>query len=246
MHVPVVAATRLEGHVAEPCRLVEHGQIAVADEVLGKGSVRFTFGPDGAQSISFLAEPRAEFVHHLLAVAHVDGTTFVGGQLRSHLAETAQGGDGHNLAVGSSELVASEDVAEEVRLQVVVILRTEVVVELATRHLRLVLHAQLIGGLGIVPFLRARPGLALLPVLLLILQHLTQHTQRIQRAWESRVGIELRESLLQFVDGYSVVERRAHGRLQPLQITLCHQAGTCCQSFLTLCQRRCVYSSHRQ
>ena len=76
--------------------------------------------------------------------------------------------DGHDLAVGSRELIAGEDIAEEVRLQIVVILRAEVVVERAARHLRLILHAQFLGLAGVVPLLRARPGLALLPVRLLI------------------------------------------------------------------------------
>ena len=53
----------------------------------------------------------------------------VGCQLRRNAIESAQGGHGHDFAVGGSELVASEDVTKQVRLQVVVVLRAEVVVE---------------------------------------------------------------------------------------------------------------------
>lgn len=65
----------------------------------------------------------------MLRVAHVHGTLLVGGELWSNAFETAQGCYGNYLAVGSRELVASEDVTKEVRLQIVVILRTELIVE---------------------------------------------------------------------------------------------------------------------
>ena len=53
----------------------------------------------------------------------------MGSQLWSNTFETTQGSNGHYLAVGCRELVAGEDVTEEVGLQVVVILRAELVVE---------------------------------------------------------------------------------------------------------------------
>jgi hypothetical protein len=49
--------------------------------------------------------------------------------LRRHAFETAEGGDSYKFAVGGGELCAGEDVAEEVRLEVIVILRAECVVE---------------------------------------------------------------------------------------------------------------------
>jgi hypothetical protein len=53
----------------------------------------------------------------------------VGGELWGYTFETTQGSYGNYLTIGSRELVASEDVTKEVGLQVVVILRAELVVE---------------------------------------------------------------------------------------------------------------------
>ena len=217
--MPVVAAAGLEGDVHHTTANIS--QKTLTNEILAVG-IGLALGPFGEQGVALVAEPCAELIHELLTVAHVDGSLLVGGQLRGNTLESAQGCHGHYLAVGSRKLIAGEDVTKEVRLQVVIVLRTEIVVERSARKLRLVLCAQFVGFAGIVPFGRARPGLAFLPARAPLLappeggrtfQHLVQHAQRIQRARESRVGIELRESLLQFVDGHSVVECHPNGRL---------------------------------
>ena len=84
-----------------------------------------------------MVEPCAEFIDEFLRVAHIHGSTLVGSQLRVNAFEAAQCRYGHYLAVGRSQLVTSEDVAKEVNLQIVVILRTESVVECTPREFRL-------------------------------------------------------------------------------------------------------------
>ena len=98
--------------------------------------------------------------------AHLFGDTF----------ETTQCCYGHYLAVGSCKLVASEDIAKEMSLQIVVILRTEVIVERTTRELCLHLSALFQCLCCVIPNLWARPRLALLPLRLPVLQYLTQYT----------------------------------------------------------------------
>ena len=167
VNMPVVAATGFEGYIHHTATYIS--QIALTYEILAV-RVRLTLGPLGAQRVAIVAEPSAELVNQLLAVTHVHRTLLVGGKLRSHTIQTAQCRHGNYLTVGSSELVAGKDVAEEMRLQVVIILWTEVIVERTARELCLVLFAQFVSLLGVVPLSRALPWLALLPVWLLVLQ----------------------------------------------------------------------------
>ena len=154
VNVPIVAAARLEGDIHHTTADVS--QITLADEIL---SVRIlvALGPLGAQGITFVAEPSREFIHQLFRVAHIHGTLLVGGELWSNTFETAQGSYGDYFAVGSRELIASEDVTKEVGLQVIVVLWTEFIVERFSRELCLVLSAQFVGLLGIVPLSRTLP-----------------------------------------------------------------------------------------
>ena len=146
--VPVVATARLEGDVHHPTAHV--GQKALTGEILAEG-IRLTFRPPAVQHIALLTEPSTQRVDSLLRVAHVDGSLLVGCQLWGNTLETAQGGYGHYLAVGSRELVASEDVAEEVRLQVIVVLWTECVVERTAREFRLHLRTLFQCLCGVIP-----------------------------------------------------------------------------------------------
>ena len=126
VNMPVVAAAGLEVDVHHTSANV--GQVTLTNEILSVG-IGLALGPFGEQRVALVAEPSAELIHELLTVAHVDGTLLVGGQLRGNTFQAAQGSHGHYLAVGSRKLIASEDVTKEVRLQVVVVLRTEIVVE---------------------------------------------------------------------------------------------------------------------
>ena len=69
----------------------------------------------------------------------------MGLQLRHHAFQAAQRADGDQLAVGVGEQVAGEDVAEEMRLEVVVLGGAEVIVERLPAELRLHLGALLEG-----------------------------------------------------------------------------------------------------
>ena len=255
MDVPVVAAPRFEGYIRErKHRLLALGQvgrmdgsqITVGTEVLGIAGVRSPLREAAAQRVSLMVEPCGQFIDQRLRIAHVHRAPFVGRELRSHTVQTAQGSHRHYLAVGSRQLVARKDIAEQMRLQIIVILGTEGVVEGTARQPGLHLGA-LLQCLGcIVPHGGTLPRLAVLPAGLTVLKHLVQHTQRIERTRETRVGIELGKSLLQFIDGHAAVQRTAHCRLQAFQVALCHQTGTGCQSLLTLGQRLSIHIHHTQ
>ena len=124
--VPVITATRFERNIHDTAANV--CQIALTNEVL---TVRIWLAlrPLGAQGIALIAEPCAELIDQLLRVAHVHGTLLVSGELWSNAFEATQGCYGNYLTIGSSELVTSEDITKEVRLQVVVVLRAEGIVE---------------------------------------------------------------------------------------------------------------------
>ena len=104
----------------------------------------------------------------------------MGGQLGRHAFEGGEGSHGHNLAVGRGELVAGEDVAKEVRLQIVVVLRAEGIVEGAAGEEGLHLGAYFERTFCIVPHCGAGPGLALDPSVGTALYHLAQHTQSVE------------------------------------------------------------------
>ena len=104
-------------------------QVAVADEILRIARIGFALRPLTAQGIALAVKPRTEFVNEFLRVAHVYSPLLVGSQLRGYTFQSAKGCNGHYLAVGICELVASKDVAEKMRLQIVVILRTELIVK---------------------------------------------------------------------------------------------------------------------
>ena len=128
--VTVAALSGLEGVAPQ---LAAHKQGAVnmgnSQELVDELCAWLALGESAAQGVAFVVEPCTEFIDEFLRVAHVHGSTFVGGELRVNAFDTTQGCYGYYLAVGRSQLVASEDVAEEVSLQIVVILRTESVVE---------------------------------------------------------------------------------------------------------------------
>ena len=163
--VPVVAAAGLEGDVAEAADGVEHGEVALPDEVFGIGVVglaqRIGRGRhdlpltlDGGDSrlatLAFGGQVvKSQRMHDadqlFLGDAHVERTAHMGLQLRHHALKAAQRADGHQLAVGMGQHVAGEDVAEEVRLEVVVLGGAELVVERLSAELGLHLGALLQG-----------------------------------------------------------------------------------------------------
>lgn len=96
----------------------------------------------------------------LLGVTHVDGTFLMGSQLWGNALDGSQGSNGHNLTVACGELVAGKDVAEEVSLQIIIILWAEVVIERLAAQLGLGLSTFLESQLGIVPNLWTLPCLA--------------------------------------------------------------------------------------
>lgn len=95
----------------------------------------------------------------------------------------------NNLAVGRAELVTGEDVSEKMRLKVVVVLRTEVVVERLTGKLCLDISTFFQGFLCIIPKRRVGPRLTLYPSFLGILQHFAQDSKRIERTREASICI---------------------------------------------------------
>ena len=110
MDVPVVAAAGFERYIHYASADV--GQIAPATEKCAVG-VWFSLGPLAAERISLGIEPGGKFIHQRLAVAHINGSLFVGCELRSNTFQTAQCSYGDNLAIGGRELVTGEDVPKE-------------------------------------------------------------------------------------------------------------------------------------
>ena len=127
--VPVVAATRFEGDIHHATTNI--CQIALANEILAVW-IRLALWPFAMQGVALTVEPCREFIHQLLTVTHVDGTLLMGCKLWSNSIETAECCYSYYLTVGSRELIASKDVTKEMRLQVVVVLRTEFVIERTT------------------------------------------------------------------------------------------------------------------
>ena len=141
-------------------------------------------------------------------------------QLRAAALKPGERAHRHQFALGVGEVVAGEDVAEEVSLQVIVRSRGERVVERPARQLRLHLRALPQG----VIILLHRTGLAPLGVALalrLALLHDTlQRAQGVKAAREARVGVKLRQGLLHLVHRQSGVKTTADGRLQPVDVAL--------------------------
>ena len=73
----------------------------------------------------------------------------MGLKLRHHTFQSAQRTDGDQLAVGMGEQVAGEDVAEEMRFEVIILSGAEVVVEGLSAELGLHLGALLEGVVGV-------------------------------------------------------------------------------------------------
>ena len=127
--VPVVAAAGLEGDIHHTTANIS--QVTLTCEILSVW-IRFALGPFALKCVTFVTKPTAKFIHELLTVTHVHGTLFVGSQLRSNTFQATQGSYGYNLAIGGRKLIACKDIAKEVRLQIVIVLRTEFVVERTT------------------------------------------------------------------------------------------------------------------
>ena len=136
--MPVVAAAWLEGDVGDgqygllafaEVSGLDGSQIAVVDEVLRIVHIGFALGESAAQGVALMVKPCTEFIYQFLRIAHIHRTAFEGCELRVNAFESAQSRYRYYLTVGRSLLVAGEDVAKEMRLQIVVILWTESVVE---------------------------------------------------------------------------------------------------------------------
>ncbi len=259
--VPVVAASGLKRDVGHGKRGLlaalqilrdERSQVTPAGEILGVCRVGLTLGPGSCRGIggivalrqSLLAEITHQLGHLFRRIAHAHGALLMGSQLRGHALEGSQGGNGHYLAVGGRELVAGENVAEEMRLQIVVVLRTESIVEGAATHLGLRFGSHLERQAGIVPHLRTLPRspfIAGLACRLAFVEHLRQGSKCIERTGKASVGIELGESFLEFVDGHTAVEGFVDGRRQAVEVALCLK--TCNSGKVQLTLGQC--GSHR-
>ena len=234
VNVPVVAAAGLEGDVAEAADGVEHGEVALPDEVFGVGIVglaqRIGRGRHGLRlpfdggygrlatlafgRKSILRQRMHDTVQLFVGDAHVERTAHVGLQLRHHALEAAEGADSHQLAVGMGQQVAGEDVAEKVCLEVVVLGWAEIVVERLAAELGLHLGALLQGVVARGQGRRLGAEFVGLTVVVKLLQHLLQRTQRIERTGETHVGIELRQGLLDLVGREAGTQAVAYGHTE--------------------------------
>ena len=227
VHMPVVAAAGLEGDVAEAADGVEHGQVALPDEVFGVGVVGLAQrigrgrhdlllalhgGYGGLTAQCFRHETGISQRHGdggklFLADAHIQGTAHMGLQLRHHAFKAAEGADSHQLSVGIGQHVAGEDVAEKVCFEVVVLGWAELIVEgLAAEpglHLGALLEGVVARGQG--------RGLGTHLHVAVLFHHLLQGSQGVERTGKSGVGIELREGLLHLVGGEARLEALVDG-----------------------------------
>ena len=141
-------------------------------------------------------------------------------QLRPASFERRQRAHGDEFALRVGQVVACEDVAEEVRLKVIVGSGGESVVERASRQFRLHLGAlpQRVVALG------QRVGVAALGVVdaapLAPVEHALQRGEGVKAARETRVGVKLRQCFLYLADGQSRVESAAYGAGQTLYVAL--------------------------
>ena len=141
-------------------------------------------------------------------------------ELRAAALERGKGADGDQFALGVGQVVAGEDVAEEMRLKIIVGSGGEVVVEWAAGELRLHLGALLQGVVAG----RQRVGVAALGVieaaLLAPVEHALQGAQGVKAARKAGVGVELREGFLDLAYGESGVETALDGGRQTLNVAL--------------------------
>ena len=245
MDVPVVAATRLEGDVAHGhLARRERRQVATAYEILGVGRVRLALGEHRSGHGAALIELFAVDLGYGLAGApglnvahpcgqhggdgaylgvckpHVAGPADVRLKLGGAALESGQRADGDQLALGVGEIVAGEDVAEEVRLEIIVGGGGEVVIEGPSSEARLHLGAL---PQGVVAGSHGR-GVAALVVgnalRLALVEHALQGAQGVKAAGEAGVGVELREGFLHLTDGQSGVEALAYGLPKALDVAL--------------------------
>ena len=220
-------------------------QVAVANEILCIARIWISLGPITSHGIGCIVDLRktifpqifAEFIHLFLRVAHIHCTCLVGSKLGSHTLDGREGSYGHDLSIGRRELVSGKDVSEKMCLEIIVVLRTEIIVERTARELGLYLCSHFERSLCIVPDGRTRPCLSFIvcdTVGLAVFEHLAQYTQCIERAWEACVGIEVREGFLEFVDGYTPVKSSTNSRIESGEVALCFEACYRSQMKLTL------------
>ena len=144
-----------------------------------------------------------------------------------------------------AEIVACKDVAKEMRLEVVVGLRCEPIVE------------RLSGELGLHPGAASQRVIigrqrrclasrfARLSILLALLNDLLQSSQGIERARESCVGVELRKSLFDLADGESGVKAVVDSDTQAGDVATRfvggngHERLLCSSKFHSFCCPRC-------
>ena len=176
--------------------------------------------PLGLREAHFLLQERRERAELDIGHAHVPGAGDVGHQLRLAAWQGGNGADRDDFALGEGQVVPGEDVAEQMGLQIEVGLRGEGIGErLAADEFRLHLGALfqrivvLRQRVGLAAFLHAKACLRAL------FNNLLQGAQRVQRAREARVCIQMRQGLLGFAHGQSLFKSFVQGLLQPVDIS---------------------------
>ena len=151
--------------------------------------------------------------------SHVARAADVRLQLRLAPFETGQRADRNQLALGVGEVVACEDVAEEMGLKIIIGGRGEGVVERLSGQLRLHRGALLE---GVVAF-GQRGGVLPLGVVyaagLALVEHALQRAKCVKAARKAGVGVELRQRLLYLTYGQAGIETAVYGSGQSLHIT---------------------------
>ena len=169
MNVPVVAACRLKCHIDRASIVgIQRSDITVADKVLCIISIEVATGPsaisgttvshiltiDGGNRLAGTPSLGASHMsgkhlwngmQFLVGDTHIAGTTHVSHQLRFTTLQRRDGTDGHDLTLGLAKDVAGKDVTKQVSLEVIVGLRSEVIVKGLARESRLYFGTSLEG-----------------------------------------------------------------------------------------------------
>ena len=149
----------------------------------------------------------------------------MGNQLGFAAGEGRNGADRHDLTVGMAQVVAGENVAEKMGLEVVVRCWYKAVIERFSRQ----------AGLDFGPLLQSiissRKRIGVLPRIVVDpgrqtgVQDLFQCAECVERTRKSRVCIQLRKRLFGFADGESLVKCLGQRRFQAGLVSLGLEGG---------------------
>ena len=226
--MPVVAAARFERDIGDrnvqAAVFRQAGEIGFAAEVFCVCRVLAAArkGADGAASDRFQNFRDLRIGD---AVVFADGD--VGVQLALHARHCGERGDGGDFAGSPVEVVAPEDVAEQVRLEIFVDCRSEFKERTPDRRAA---EFRLVGGAEIDALSRRKR--AWLPALCIpdtrcfpLFQQNHVAAERIQAARETAVGIELSQNLLDLVYGQTGVKPCRQRGFQFRHVSACRICG---------------------